>query len=325
MKFPEDLQKTHVQLLILFGTLLIYLLVKGAVPVLGEALLVLILLEIALMVAVEVKTGAHDFGWKHELGDTLLALAVAVAIWIGASFLLNTGSPISAVVSCSMLPNLYRGDFVIVQGSPADAYDITMSRDEFDALLRDAPSVSWSGGNATVRGSVYSYCVYYPDAPLCREFTSNPGSVTETSGPLTFHYSQCGISYANGTKSEGPCLSSIGFRGKDYPMNFSHNVVVYGSEPGTLFSKVGDIVHRAVFRIDVGGQYYYLTKGDNNPILDAQVFDYPDSIGNAPVPQKNVKGKVLLRVPILGYYKLVISGYFQEDPQCSTLLSYEHV
>jgi len=92
-----------------------------------------------------------------------------------------------------------------------------------------------------------------------------------------------------------------------------------------LFSQVGDIVHRAVFRMSVNGQYYYLTKGDNNPILDAQVYDYPDSLGNVPIAQKNVKGRMLFRVPLLGYYKLVISGYFKEDPQCSTQLSYGHV
>jgi signal peptidase I len=330
MDLAGSLQKAYVQFAILIGTLLLYLLVKGFSPILGELLLVLILVEILVMVALEVRQGAKEAGWKHELMDTVLALIVAVAIWLSASFILNTGSPISAVVSCSMLPNLYRGDFVVLQGAQPDSYQISMTQQEFAELSRGAPTISWNNTQTQVNGSVYAYCqssYAVSESPLCRAFISDPSSVSEVSGPFTYQYSTCSIQYTNGSATVyGPCLQSVLFHGQEYPMNLSHSIIVYKSDPGNYYNLVGDIVHRVLFTINVDGQTYYITKGDNNPITDNQVFDYNGShTGNSPIPARNVRGKVIARIPYLGYYKLVISLYFQEDPQCSTLMSYPHV
>jgi len=319
------MQKTHIQLLILFGTLLLYLLVKGASPAAGAVVGILIGVEIFTMVGLEIRSGARESGWKHEIIDTLLALLVAVAIWFAASFVLNTSSPISAVVSCSMLPNLYRGDFVVVQGAPVAAYNISMSPADFSGLSGGVASVSWNGTERRVNGSMYSYCMYYGYEPVCKAFVSSPESVTERTGPLTYHYGECGISYTDKPGTGGPCVTSVEYRGKEYLMNHSHDIIVYRSDAHDLYSRIGDIVHRAVFVIDVNGETFYLTRGDNNPILDAQVFDYSSGAGNTPVAQRNVKGKVLFRIPLLGYFKLFISGFYAEDPQCSTQLGYGHV
>ena len=55
------------------------------------------------------------------------------------------------------------------------------------------------------------------------------------------------------------------------------------------------IVHRAVERlVDVGG-WQFITKGDNNPVSDSR-----------PVPESRVIGRVVGRVPILGYFPLFI-------------------
>jgi hypothetical protein len=325
-----SLRKAYVQFAILFGTLLLYLLVKGFSPLLGELLLMLIFIEIIVMVALEVRQGAREAGWKHELLDTVLALVAAGAIWLSASFILNTSSPISAVVSCSMLPNLYRGDFVVLQGAPPGSYQISMTKQEFAEFSQGTPTLFWNGTSIKVNGSVYAYC--HPSnpsayAPLCKAFISNPGSVDEVAGPLTYRYSTCSINYTDkGTTAYGPCLESVAFHGQEYPMNLSHDVIVYKSDPGSYYGLIGDIVHRAVFTIDVNGDKYYLTKGDNNPIMDNQVFDYEKyHMGNPPIPAKNVRGKVIARIPLLGYYKLVISLYFQEDAQCSTLMTHSHV
>ncbi len=325
-----SLRKAYVQFAILIGTLLLYLLLKGFSPLLGELLLALIFIEILAMVALEIRQGAREAGWKHELLDTVLALAVAGAIWLSASFILNTSSPVSAVVSCSMLPNLYRGDFVVLQGAAPDSYDISMARDEFAEFSKGTPTLFWNNTRLKVNGSAYAYCnPSNPNsyAPLCKAFISDPASVAEVSGPLTYHYSTCSIEYTNESYTiYGPCLESVTFSGREYPMNLSHSVIVYKSDPGSYYSLIGDIVHRAVFTIDVNGDKYYLTKGDNNPIMDNQVFDYKDfHTGNPPIPAKNVRGKVISRIPFLGYYKLVISLYFHEDAQCSTLMNYSYV
>ncbi|MFZ5500463.1 MAG: hypothetical protein ACOY58_00930, partial [Candidatus Micrarchaeota archaeon] len=117
----EQLGKPHIQLMILFTTLALALLSNHLFRDSGFPLNmiyalfgILIVVELAWFVAKEVKDGASKYGWKHEVLDSVIALAVAVAIWYGASFMLNTSAPISAVVSCSMLPDLQRGDFVIV-------------------------------------------------------------------------------------------------------------------------------------------------------------------------------------------------------------------
>ena len=132
-----DFKKMHLQLAVLFATLLLFLISNFLLgdtqlnfipPLIGAAIVV----EIFVFIGMEVKQGATKHGWKHEVVDTIIALMVAVAIWFGASFVLNTETPVSGVVSCSMLPNLQRGDFVIVQGAPISAYKLEMTQSELD-------------------------------------------------------------------------------------------------------------------------------------------------------------------------------------------------
>ncbi len=293
----------------------------GFVPII---LALLIVVEIAVFVGMEVKEGAQKHGWKHEVVDTIIALAVAVAIWYGLSFVLNTNSPVSGVVSCSMLPNLQRGDFVIVQGAPIKAYDINMTQAELDSLSGRS-LVAYPGGNISLEGSLFAYCAMDRKNDLCQAFITFPENVTEQKGPFTYHYERCGIAMSSGSSLSEPCLKSVEFKGREYLTNFSNDVIVYQPVKGDLFSYVGDIVHRAMFRIDAGGKYYYLTRGDNNPVLDIQQFDYGSGLGNHPPPQQNVRGRVVFRIPWLGYFKLFISGYFDEDPQCRTQLTFTHV
>ncbi len=55
------------------------------------------------------------------------------------------------------------------------------------------------------------------------------------------------------------------------------------------------IVHRAIANITVNNQIYFTTKGDNNFSQD------PWS-----VPAGNIVGKVVLRIPLLGYLKIYL-------------------
>lgn len=323
------------EILILLGTLALFLITNallrdnpslGFIPLLIAALIVV---EIFYFVGQEVREGAHKYGWKHEVVDTLVALAVAVAVWYGASFLLNTSSPISGVVSCSMLPNLQRGDFVVVQGAAVKAYEIQMSQGELDSLSGRSV-VSYYGANASdprnvsIDGSIFAYCLRSNDI-VCAAFKRAPESVVETKGPFTYRYAACPLSMSNGNALYEACLRSVTFHGREYLTNFSNDVIVYQPPQGDLYSYVGDIVHRVMFKVDVEGKSYYLTRGDNNPVLDIQVFDYGNSLTNHPVPQENVRGKVIARIPFLGYFKLFISGYLTEDSQCRTQLTFEHV
>ncbi len=305
--------KWYVQLTILVLTLAAYLATKNIFFGL------LVAAEILFLVAAEMKQGIREHGWKNELKDTFIALLVAVAAWYLASFLLNTSSPISAVVSCSMLPNLQRGDFVIVQGAGVSAYEIAMSEKEVEALKQDS-IVEYDNRIYRFKGSIYSYCVFVNDQ-LCGNFSREPEMFIEKKGNLSFQYSQCQIDTASGTRST-PCISGVYYEGKFYKPSKTNDIIVYTPAKSELYSLSGDIVHRSYFKIKTESGIYYLSKGDNNPVFDIQIFDYARGMGNDPITPDKLKGKVIFKVPLLGYFKLFISGFFSEPDQCKTQLRY---
>ncbi len=324
------LKEAPVQLGILFGTLILFLIANSLLrdsplSFIPPLLAALIVVEIVVFVGLEVKEGARSHGWTHEIVDTVIALLVAVALWYGFSFVLNTSSPISGVVSCSMLPNLQRGDFVIVQGAEPKAYEINMTQAELDSLSGSKAVISYGGKNASIDGSIFAYCLSNRAADFCSALIADPSSVVERKGAFTYRYESCPISFSSGDTEQEPCLKSVTFHGTEYLTNFSNDIVVYQPNAGDLFAQIGDIVHRVMFRINADGTEYYLTRGDNNPVLDLQVYDYGSGTGNTPVPKDRLRGKVILRVPYLGYFKLFLSGYFKEDPQCKTQLTFTHV
>lgn len=329
LKIPEQLEKLPVEIIVLLSTLALYIITNsiftsGATEIIPLALAALVVIEIVFFVGLEIKEGVKKHGWKHEIVDTFIAIIVAILLWLGASYILNTSTPVSGVVSCSMLPNLERGDFIVVQGKEPVAYEISMSESEFNVLANGPYTAVYEGKEYQIPMPLYPYCNCYSSEPICMKFNENPENVVEKAGPFTYHYEMCGIDYRNkGIRGYGKCLSHVEFRGKDYYTNISNDVIVYQPGSDDLYANVGDIVHRLFFRINVNGERYYLTKGDNNPIFDIQVMNcnYP-GIRNHPIPEENVKGKVIARVPYLGYLKLFISGFWQGDSQCEWILDY---
>src|SRR5271157_1983367 len=177
----EKLKKPSNQVLVLIGTLVAFIITNtflrdNALNFIPPLFAALIVVEIFVFVGMEVKEGATKHGWKHEVVDTIIALLVAVAIWYGFSFVLNTSSPISGVVSCSMLPNLQRGDFVIVQGAPVDAYQINMTQVQLDSL-DDPATITAAGASMTINGSIFSYCISNQSGPICQDFINSPESL----------------------------------------------------------------------------------------------------------------------------------------------------
>jgi signal peptidase len=55
------------------------------------------------------------------------------------------------------------------------------------------------------------------------------------------------------------------------------------------------IVHRAVEKTNNNGEWYFVTKGDNNAVKDSRL-----------VQESNVMGKVIGNIPILGYFPMFI-------------------
>jgi hypothetical protein len=159
---------------------------------------------------------------------------------------------------------------------------------------------------------------------MCDAFTSEPERFSESRGPFTFNYAKCGR-VSGDVILITPCVESVDFRGEKYFANLSHDTMVYGPREGNIYYYTGDIIHRVFFKIDSGGETYYLTKGDNNPIFDVQVYDYSLMMGNDAPSSSDYKGKILFRLPILGYPKLFISGFFSETAHCDSTLNYTTV
>lgn len=328
--FKKLLKKAPVELLILLTTLALYIIAlqifkSPDTEFIPLILGILIVIELAYFIWLEIKDGVKKHGWKHEVVDTLVAVFIAVLLWIGASVILNTSTPISAVASCSMLPNLERGDFIVVQGAEVNAYEISMSEEELQEITNGPFTVTSGGESVDLPLSVYYYCQSRPSEELCRAFWDKPESVVEKAGPFTYHYGLCEIDdFARGIKGYGTCLKYVEFEGKDYYPSLSNDIIVYAPREDDLYWFVvrADIVHRVFFKVDVEGETYYLTKGDNNPTMDVQATDAATLIKNHPVAEENVKGKVIGRVPYLGHLKLLIMGQWKEDEQCGWQLSY---
>lgn len=323
-KLGEKLSKfeeSAAQISILVITLILYLLTKNAV--FG----VLVAIEFVAFVAIEVVHGVRDHGVKHEALDTLKSLAIAVLIWLSISVILRTTVPVSAVVSCSMLPNLQRGDLTIIHGSTAAelrAPEIEMGAGDFSAIRNPETTVLSPYGNFTINGSMFSYCQRYMLVDqACKLFADGPENFREQKGPLIFSYSKCERkTLGSNSKEQTPCITSVSYSGKEYRANLSNDIIVYQPGNGDLFSYTGDIIHRVLLKIKAGNQTYVLTKGDNNNVFDIQFYDYERKLANTPVQEKNIKGAHMFAIPYVGYFKLFISGFVEEPVYCNSNLIY---
>jgi len=261
--------------------------------------------SIIWMVVLEFWLGAKQHGWKDELKETAAALLLALFIWFGAGFVLQTPSPLNAIVSCSMLPHLQRGDMIILSGDRLDA-----PAEEIGALegIGDAKVYRGNVQLLSVKGSLYAYCAARRGNAICNEFVTSQSEFAEKHGELTIGYEKCASLYpASGRVENGPCVAWLEVNGRRYYENLSNDVVVYAPEKDEYYSRVGDIIHRAFIKLKTPNGTYFLTKGDNNPIFDIQVYDEQSGMGNRPVEISRSKGRVLLQVPIIGYFKLFIS------------------
>jgi signal peptidase I len=88
----------------------------------------------------------------------------------------------------------------------------------------------------------------------------------------------------------------------NYP---NSDIIVYKNPNG-----VTPIVHRIISEQTINGTLYFKTKGDGNgPITWPDVPNYYDNIPDSRgVPQNLVEGKVILRIPWLGWITLLMKG-----------------
>ncbi len=304
-------------LLALSIILYIYTRSNPFVAVIAIALFIVIILS-------EFRASVSQTGVKSTLYELVIAVAGAfLIVWFIPSIVLGTSTPIDVVVSCSMLPVLHRGDIVVVHGisNMSEFLDshkvpvVNVSKAEFDSML----------GNMS-REALYPYALnntslsyIIPNASGYRINYYNEGCISNYLylGDLGQYYGRCvaNTSYQSrnlvrynyslfnveigGSHGLIISTSSITIGNRTIIENYSNPVIVYGTTQKDPVHE--DIIHRVFAAIRVGPNYYLLTKGDNNNVLDMESSIYP---ANA----TDVKGYVIADVPLLGYPSLILKG-----------------
>ncbi len=244
---------------------------------------------IALFAVDFAQAKSERHGWKQTVYELITALGLAVAAWVLLSFTLQTSTPLNVVTSCSMLPALERGDLIILQGGAIRAPEVNVP-----FALGNAKSVE-----KTLESPLLgkNYILVY---------------TTSANGTDVVNYSfvDCLEKSLDGSVlGRDACTVAATAGGREIRLNSSNDVIVYDAVP----VKYGLIIHRAFARLNATDGVFYLTKGDNNLFADQQ-------FGISLVPESRVRGKVLFRIPLVGYLKLFLFLQFDEPPGCRQVL-----
>jgi len=288
-KYLKAVKDSKILWLLLIAVVLLYLVFKA--PLLGAMAALLIIIIVGLEIWVGIKTG----GLMHEVQETAIAVILALIIWYGAGFLLNTDTPLDAVVSCSMQPALDRGHMMVLQGTGLNSPEAYLTKEEWRII---------KAGGLLTRQCAVCRSPSYDQACLVDGLT-----IVEHDELFSYECAICERTNSSGKIWRVPCTTGVMVKNKTFKNSELRDVIVYTPEPGDPFASSGDIVHRAQVVIDVEGEKYVLAKGDNNNLFDVQ-------IGNSPVDMERVKGKAIFAVPYLGYFKLFLSGLFSEPAGC---------
>lgn len=255
---------------------------------------------------------AKEKGVKNEVQEIVIAIAIALILWYGAIFLLNTDMPFNAVVSCSMLDSLYRGDVVVLYGVQPNVDEVNITLSEYERIIE-----------RNEHNFVCGICV--DDYGIQTPCSINPITMERDYGEV-IHYN-CGYckEVKNNEESNVVCTYGVTIKNTYFDATKKEgDIVVYRPKETDIFSLVGDIIHRGVVRINVeNNSSYYLIKGDNNPQFDTQIYDLRGKITNSLVEESQVMGKSIFSLPFLGYVKLVASGQIANPPGCDVRIYYE--
>ncbi|PIU21871.1 MAG: hypothetical protein COT15_00145 [Candidatus Diapherotrites archaeon CG08_land_8_20_14_0_20_34_12] len=178
--------------------------------------------------------------------------------------------PATIVLSGSMEPVFYRGDILIVQGVSSEnlkGQEVSLDLDS----LENVPTFFYANGFCSLDQN--------PSLVKCLQLV-NP--VLTNKIPLE-NFTTKEIRFSNGVV---------------LPIETTGDIVVYYSK---LQNK--EIVHRVIAKIKTKSEIYVLTKGDSklNPFIDQEggIVEYA-------INAKDIYGRVIFKIPILGYVKLLL-------------------
>ncbi|MDE1845888.1 MAG: hypothetical protein KGH53_01230 [Candidatus Micrarchaeota archaeon] len=294
---------------------------------------------IIVVIARDVKQEVAVKGGGEGIKDIVLAVVAALVIWGILILVLQTNSPINAVASCSMLPNLQKGDVIILHGisnfsqfvKSRNVPTVSLSTQDFQSLESNINSefvayYAYFNGNLSRISSVmppgnnytYSIGLYNTQCITKYQYLNQSQNLrlcyvgqNPSSNLIKYNYTIGQLSVA-GLNYRIIQTSQITIKNTTLLENFSNPIIVYSTIPQDVFT--GAIIHRLVAVLLVNNTYYTLTRGDNNPALDLQ-------FGNYPAAQTTVIGSVLANFPLIGYFKLIISGQIGATPGCDQVIT----
>lgn len=198
------------------------------------------------------------------------ALVFAFLLYNLLGLLFSTQTPLVIVVSDSMVPNMFRGDVIVLIGSTGPA----VNADEINL-------------NENIEGKFFS------------EFAS--------------------VQYYSSDKFNEEISKIVFSSGEELliPRESGNDAIVYTEQRRGI-----QIIHRVIAKIKSSGKYYFLTKGDNNPTMDQDcgqvknvfipgtdvkaIASEKQCISLYPILENKVDGKAVLRIPLIGFIKLLL-------------------
>lgn len=293
---------------------------------------------IAIVIIAELKLSAKSEGLKKTLFEAGASIIIAIAaVLIIPSIILHTSAPIDVVASCSMLPVMHRGDLVVLSGitnmtqflQKNKIPVVNVSQATFSTMLNNMnsefvePFAYFSGNRSAItltpiNGSAYSVGFYSVSCINTYTYLRQPYNYNKcyvnpyslSNNLIKYNYSIGRLQQA-GQNLNVVYVSSITIGNTTLTQNYSNPIIVYRTTSSDYFS--GDIIHRLYVAIRVGNNYYLLTKGDNNLVLDIEAMNYP-------INMTNVVGSVVADVPYLGYPSLIIKGQIGSVPGCNQVI-----
>ena len=277
---------------------------------------------IAAILLLEISLGVKESGYRKSMLEFAAVIIAVVIFWLALRIVMGTSSPLDVVPSCSMLPTLSRGDMILVKGVNAQelkAPVVDVSSAQMQSMLsnmgaEDLSCVAYkiNGGSAVVSQTVYpGYSVGLYDPQFNKIISGQSGNL------IKYICGERNVTFSNGTTEQIAYLTGISIAGTNITGDAGNPIIVYKTLPQDSFYKDGDtyVVHRVYAVIDASGNYYVLTKGDNNPGLDIQY-------GNYPIGEGYIEGRVVASIPYLGYLKLILSGAIAQPAGCNYVIQH---
>lgn len=305
-------------MLVLFVLYIYYQSSTLASTVLG----IVLFFTIAVTVALELVNGVNEEGYVKNILEIGAAVLIIIVLWYALRIALNTNYPLDVVPSCSMLPTLQRGDMVVLRGVESagslNAPIVEITPSQFAAMSSNITSVQLAcvAYKETADGIVISQLMRPGyNLGLYQKVGASGRIVPEEyqHGLISYTCGVMPVRLQNGTVVHEAYTNATTIAGKTITGDMGNSVIVYKTIPSDLFYQQGDayVIHRVYAILNVSGSYYILTKGDNNPGLDIQYYNYPVSMGD-------VQGSVVTAIPYLGYAKLILSSSFSQPAGCNS-------